>query len=55
MVWEKAGVRCGDNNLSVYQLLVKLGVLALLVGGGDEGVSLVLKPFADTKLVLSCA
>jgi hypothetical protein len=48
-------VRCGDDNLSVYQLLVELGVLAFLVGGGDESVSLILEPFADAKLVLSCA
>ena len=55
MIWEKVGIRCGDNNLSVYQLLIKLGVLALLVGGGDEGMSLILEPFADTELVLSCS
>jgi hypothetical protein len=36
-------------------VLVKFGVLALLVGGGDELVSLLLKPFADTELVLGCA
>ncbi len=47
--------RCGDDNFSVCELLVELGVLALLVGGGDESVSLILEPFAETKLVLSCA
>lgn len=52
---ERKDARCGDNNFSVNQLLVELGVLSLLVGGGDESVSLVLEPFADAKLVLSCA
>jgi len=45
----------GDDDFGVYELLVELGVLTLLVGGGDEGVSLILKPFSDTELVLSCA
>jgi hypothetical protein len=35
-------------------VLVELGVLTLLVGGGDELVSLVLEPLADTELVLGC-
>jgi hypothetical protein len=48
-------IRCGDDNLSIYELLVEFRVLALLVRGGNESVSLVLEPFADTKLVLSCA
>ena len=52
---KKVGIRCGDDNLRVYQLLVELGVLAFLVGGGDESVSLILEPFANTKFVLSCA
>lgn len=47
--------RCGDDNLSVNQFLVKFGVLALLVGGGDQSVSLVLEPFSDTQFVLSGA
>ena len=33
-------------------MLVKLRVLALLVGRGDELVALLLNPFPDTKLVL---
>jgi hypothetical protein len=45
-------VRRGDDDLRVYQLLVKLGVLALLVGCRDERVALVLDPLADTELVL---
>lgn len=32
--------------------MVKLGVLTLLVRGGDKGVALVLEPLAETKLVL---
>ena len=42
------GLRCGDDNLSVYELLVELGVLAFLVRGRYESMSLVLKPFAET-------
>ena len=45
-------LRCGDDNLGVNELLVKLAVLALLVGGGDKGVTLTLKPFSYTELVL---
>ncbi len=46
-------LRGGDDDFGVDELLVKLGVLALLVGGGHEGVALVLEPFADAELVLS--
>lgn len=52
---EGRGLRSGDDDLGVYELLVELGVLALLVGGGDEGVTLVLEPLADAELILSCA
>jgi hypothetical protein len=52
---EQNDLRCGDDNFSVNELLVELGVLALLVGGGDQCVSLILEPFADAELVLSCA
>lgn len=44
--------RSGDNDFSVDELLVEGGVLALLVGGGYQGVTLVLEPLADAKLVL---
>lgn len=44
--------RSGDNDFSVDELLVKGGVLALLVGGGYQGVTLVLEPLADAELVL---
>lgn len=44
--------RSGDDDLSVDELLVKGGVLALLVGGGYQGVTLVLEPLADAELVL---
>ena len=45
-------IRSGDNDFSVNHLLLEHTALALLVGGGDESVSLVLEPLADTKLVL---
>jgi hypothetical protein len=45
-------IRCGNDDLSIDELLVELGVLALLVRGGNEGVTLVLEPLADAKLVL---
>lgn len=44
--------RSSNDNLSVDQLLVKGGVLALLVGGGHQGVALVLEPLADAELIL---
>ena len=46
-------LRSGDNDFSVNHLLLEHAALALLVGGGDESVSLVLEPLANTKLVLS--
>jgi hypothetical protein len=42
----------GNDDLSIDELLVELGVLALLVRGSNEGVALVLEPLADAKLVL---
>ena len=45
-------VRRGDDDFSVHELLVKLAVLTLLVRGGDEGVALLLEPFADAQLIL---
>lgn len=45
-------LRSGDDDFGVNHLLLKDTVLALLVGGGDESVSLVLEPLADSKLVL---
>jgi hypothetical protein len=45
-------VRGGNNDLSVHQLLVESGVLALLIRCGDEGVTLVLQPLADAQFVL---
>lgn len=43
----------GDDDFSVDELLVEGGVLALLVGGGHQGVTLFLEPLADAELVLS--
>lgn len=41
-------VRCRDDDLCVDKVLVELGVLTLLVGGGDELVALLLNPLPDT-------
>lgn len=49
---EVGDIRGGDDDLSIDELLVELGALALLVRGGDQGVALVLEPFADAELVL---
>jgi len=48
--WCRTGLdlRSGDDDFGIDQLLVKLRVLALLVGGRDKSVSLILKPFSDT-------
>lgn len=48
-------IRSRDDDLSINQLLIESRVLAFLVGGGDEGMALVLEPFAETKLVLGRA
>ena len=45
-------LRSGDDNLGVDKLLVEGGVLTLLVGSGDESVTGILEPLANTKLVL---
>jgi hypothetical protein len=45
-------VRCGNDDFGVNEVLVELGVLTLLVGGGDELVALLLDPLPQTKLVL---
>lgn len=47
--------RSGDDDFGIDELLVKLGVLALLVRGSDEGVALVLEPLAEAKLILGGA
>jgi len=47
--------RGGDDDFGIYQLLVELGVLAFLVGGGDQGVTLILEPFPDPELILRCS
>lgn len=47
--------RSSDDDLGVDQLLVKGGVLSLLVGGGHQSVTGILKPLADTELVLGGA
>lgn len=47
-------IRSGYDDLSIYQVLVESRVLAFLVRRGDKLMSLLLKPFANTELVLSC-
>lgn len=46
--------RSGYDDLSIYQMLVESRVLAFLVGSGGKLMSLLLEPFANTELVLSC-
>lgn len=53
MRWAEVDLRSGDDDLCVDELLVELGVLALLVRRGDERVALLLDPLADAQLVLS--
>ncbi len=48
-------LRGGDDDLRINQLLVKGAVLAVLVGGGDECVALLLQPFSEPELVLGGA
>lgn len=48
-------IRSCDDDLSVDELLIELGVLTLLVGGGNKGVTLLLEPRADAELILSRA
>jgi len=47
--------RGGDDNLGVYQFLVKIGVCAFLVGGGNQGVTVVFEPFPDSELIFRCS
>ena len=48
-------LRGGDDDFGIDQFLVKLGVLALLVGGCNQGVALVFQPLPDTELILGCS
>ncbi len=49
---QRESLRGGDDDFGVDELLVKLGVLALLVRGGHEGVALALEPLAQAELIL---
>lgn len=51
----KEDKRSGDDNFGIDKLPVEGGVLALFVGGGDQGVAGILEPLADTELILSGA
>lgn len=44
--------RCGDDDLCINKLLVEFGILPFLVRGSHKGVTLVLQPFSNAKLVL---
>jgi hypothetical protein len=44
--------RRGDDDLCIDKLLIECGIWVVLVRGGHEGVTLVLKPFSKAKLVL---
>lgn len=44
--------RGGDDDFGVDKLLVKSGVLAVLVRGGDQSVTLLLDPLSQAKLIL---
>lgn len=46
-------IRSGDDDFSVDEFLVESRVLALLVGSGDQGVTLLLEPLPQAELVLS--
>ncbi len=48
-------LRSGDDDFGVNEFLVEFGVLALLVGSGDESVALLFKPFPDAEFVLGRA
>ena len=45
-------LRCGDDDFSINKLLVEFGILAFLVRRGHKGVTLVLQPFSNPKLIL---
>lgn len=51
----RAVLRSGNDDFGVNEFLVELGVGTLLVGCSDEGVTLVLEPFSNAQLVLSCS
>ena len=44
--------RCGDDDLCINKLLIEFGILPFLVRGGHKGVTLVLQPFSNPKLIL---
>ena len=52
MYVKSIGSRSGNDDLRVHQFLVEFRVLPFLVRRGDQGVPLLFKPFAETKLIL---
>jgi hypothetical protein len=45
-------IRGCNYDLSVLQLLIELGTLAVLVGSSDELVALLFQPFSNPEFVL---
>ena len=43
-----ANLRGRDDNFGVYELLIELGILALLVRSGHESMTVALEPFPDS-------
>jgi hypothetical protein len=52
---ERGIIRSSYYDLSINELLIELGVLALLIRSSDESVALLLDPFPDAQLVLGGA
>lgn len=48
-------LRSGDDDFGIDKLLVESGVIGILVGGGDQGMALLLEPLPQAKLILSGA
>ena len=51
-VQESGDLRSGDDDLGINQFLIEFGVLALLIGGSNEGMALVLEPFPYPQFIL---
>lgn len=52
--WCSGGIeslRGGDDDFSINKFLVEGGALTVLVRGGHQGVTLLLEPLAETKLI----
>jgi hypothetical protein len=54
MINNKKNSRSSDDDFGINKLLIEFRVLSFLVRCSDKGVSLILEPFSDTELILSC-